>query len=1234
MLRNQFLPLILLIFLFLIFGCHRGGSPVTPEKPGGENAGLNLSGENTRELMNRGHHLLALMECRFDAKNESLDVTELRSAFQHMNLVQILPQFCKPVSTCLKFQDLEVDEPNLTIELNVVVTHPIPDPNIDVFDLRGIGIFKSNMDPDFYGGPIATQILNADGFTTAYDVGGDFDAFLNPYVAFNEEEPERRFEHLSTASEHIICKFPSFAPEDSSFLYALDASWYDPALVNPGDPSTDPNIPEPYKVNILYPGLISNEYFAEGTAVVELWDWQQNPSTVDFECPALFTGPTDMTKAYSNGDRFVYYVNYINDEEPDSGSYPILVRAQDFLVSQQDLINPTITVELANYQLGLDPEKSVTVYDPVINTAPHASVVASDLVIEAGQTIHFDASGSWDAEDIAVGSYAWDFDGSFEFAGGSDPVMDKQFNEIGVFGVNIMVEDTLGFTDILDMPILITVNVSTNTPPVADAYASNYSPALFQTITLNAEGSTDEEDGKPIKWEWDLDNDLIFDDATGEIINYAWDTPATYYVDVKVTDSGGLTDTLNAKLEITVQDAPNQYPIAIAEADKSDVVVGEIVTFDGSASYDPDGTINKYEWDLNGDGIYTDKFGPIVTNKYWTAGVYNTDLKVTDLGGLTDTLNEKITITVTGVNHPPVAIAETDKTLVHTDESFHLSAKASYDPEETLVSVYAWDLYGNGTYIDNFQPEFDWGYEIPGVYEIDVRVCDTPGLCDTLDTKLIVQVYSGDNHPPVAQATASDTLIYEGDTVHFNGSKSFDPEDGSPTSFQWDLDGDGAYDDSPFITPDWTYYTEGIYDVDLMVKDKEGLFDTLDQKIKITVVPVGTNFPPDAVGQVNCTFPITGQPVHCTSLSSDLDGYITKWEWDFGDGNGWQDFTLTEGDVWHAFDTENVYMVNHRVTDDLGAVKEIPNTISVFVQLDKYAPPTNPPDCSDAMESHSFVGFDMFKYANTTLSSRDLAFVVEDMYLAVIADSLYRVVQPVDIVEPPLLYGANWVKSIDATTQTGIVALSGLDNGQVKIYSLQGTMFQLIKQYSLGEPIHAVCFDNNDGLWLLTDESLIRLESPGYNLDACGSYKISNGTITGAVQDMEFSSWNRCLYVAINDGMNGKVTVINYKGIIQDSLDNVLNGPSNYMDIIVDNVVSDVGTIGCRIEVFGGINEGYVTRLDADLNVIKKRTYGYWGIRAAALNPGMLNNVIVLEECCLSWVDILMAPFDWMEKGG
>lgn len=89
-------------------------------------------------------------------------------------------------------------------------------------------------------------------------------------------------------------------------------------------------------------------------------------------------------------------------------------------------------------------------------------------------------------------------------------------------------------------------------------------------------------------------------------------------------------------------------PVAIA-------ILGEIVTLNGSASSDPDGTITSYQWDF-GDG--TSGTGAVVSHIYAVAGTYQAALTVTDNDGATTIVTATIIIqtTIQAINDLIVAV--------------------------------------------------------------------------------------------------------------------------------------------------------------------------------------------------------------------------------------------------------------------------------------------------------------------------------------------------------------------------------------------------------------------------------------------------------------------------------------------------------------------------------------------------------------------------------------------------
>jgi len=75
----------------------------------------------------------------------------------------------------------------------------------------------------------------------------------------------------------------------------------------------------------------------------------------------------------------------------------------------------------------------------------------------------------------------------------------------------------------------------------------------------------------------------------------------------------------------------------------------QTITFDGTGSTDPDGTITLWEWDWDNDGVYDDT-GSVVTHFWTEGGSYPVTLRVTDNDGAMDTVTMTVNVSVTTVN--------------------------------------------------------------------------------------------------------------------------------------------------------------------------------------------------------------------------------------------------------------------------------------------------------------------------------------------------------------------------------------------------------------------------------------------------------------------------------------------------------------------------------------------------------------------------------------------------------
>ncbi len=166
-----------------------------------------------------------------------------------------------------------------------------------------------------------------------------------------------------------------------------------------------------------------------------------------------------------------------------------------------------------------------------------------------------------------------------------------------------------------------------------------------------------------------------------------------------------------------------------------------------------------------------------------------------------------------------------------------------------------------------------------------------------------------ENTAPVANFTAPTTCT-AGTPCAFTADPSSDNV--AVTGWGWDFNAD-LTDDATTKDASFTFPVAGTAPVRLIVRDAEGLADTVINNVIVTAGTPGNTAPTSSFDlPVDC---VAGTPCgfHSTSTDPDVGDGIAFAAWDFGDtGTG-------EGnDVTHTYTTQGTYTVELTVTDNGG----------------------------------------------------------------------------------------------------------------------------------------------------------------------------------------------------------------------------------------------------------------------------------------------------------------------------
>ncbi len=554
---------------------------------------------------------------------------------------------------------------------------------------------------------------------------------------------------------------------------------------------------------------------------------------------------------------------------------------------------------------------TLTVVEENTNLPPTATITATPSTGTAPLNVQFTANATDPNSDDTL-SYNWDF-GDGNTSTEANPTHQYVTASTTPYNVTLTVSDG---TDDGTATTTITVNTttSTNTPPTVTIAAdpTNGNAPLTTNFTATV---TDPDDGAVFTYNWDFGDGNTSTEANP---THQYLTASTTPYNVTLTVSDG-TDDGTATTTITVN-TPNASPTAVDDNVSTTLDKGiSILVLDNDTDPENDPLIitdtsspNNGTTMLSGPGI---SYQP-------NSGFTGQDTFTYTINDGTTGNNATATVTVL-VNPPPntAPIAIDDTATATQGDAINISVLSNDSDPDTgdILSIDSVSNALNGTATDNGNGTIRYvsnpTYQGNDTFNYTI----TDGNL-TATASVTIEVSPPDTELIITSDTNSGIIPF---SVNFSSNE--DPT--RDITFKWDF-GDG--NTSTEANPRHEYTSDGSFTVTLEVLDE--ISRTTSNSITITasaalnqlptaIINLGLSEGDGAPDLLN--FDARG--------SSDSDGTIVEYQWDFGDPTS-TDNTSTKTDdstIGHTYNTPGKYTVTLIVIDNDGGTNTTTESITI-----------------------------------------------------------------------------------------------------------------------------------------------------------------------------------------------------------------------------------------------------------------------------------------------------------------
>ncbi len=552
-----------------------------------------------------------------------------------------------------------------------------------------------------------------------------------------------------------------------------------------------------------------------------------------------------------------------------------------------------------------------------------------------------DATAS-SASDGTITGYSWNFGDGGTAAGAT---ANHTYAAPGTYTVTLTVTDGLGATGTVTHDVTVAAE-----PPNVAPTASFTNSASSLVLSVNGSGSSD-SDGTVTGYSWNFGDGGT---ATGASATHSYAAAGTYTVTLTVTDDDGATGTFSK--DVTVAGvavyADDTFERSVANGFGS-APTGGTYTYTGSAANFtvaggegritlPSAGVSRAATLSPAGAQDVESTVDFTLNKTPTGGGTYIGSVLRKNGNTEYRLRVRVRPGIT--NLQLLKVVNGTESAVGTTQTIpgsytagmvgHIKFRVSGSGTATLAGK-VW--FGNDPEPAGWQLETtDATAQLQGAGGVGVHGYISGSSTEVpvvvaFDNLKVRSTVGADvpNIAPTAAFTPSTNFLGLGvDAVASN-----DP-DGSVTGYSWNF-GDGGT--ATGATANHTYAAAGTYTVTLTVTDDDGATGTTSQQVTVAAQPPA-NVAPTAAFTPNANFlalAVDG------SASSDPDGALTGYAWNFGDGG-----TANGATASHTYAAAGTYTVTLTVTDDDGATGTTSQQVTVSAQ-----PPAGPePIVTDLFE--------------------------------------------------------------------------------------------------------------------------------------------------------------------------------------------------------------------------------------------------------------------------------------------